>query len=115
MRAIYKICHAAEWAEARRAGTFVGSDADRRDGFIHFSTRDQVAETAARYFSGLEDLVLVMVDADLLGHRLKWEPARGGALFPHLYGQLDTAAAIWVKDLPAGDARASYFGNLPIE
>jgi uncharacterized protein (DUF952 family) len=58
---------------------------------------------------------LVMVDADLLGHRLKWEPARGGALFPHLYGQLDTAAAIWVKELPADEARASYLAKLPMD
>ena len=84
MRAIYKVCDAAEWTEASRIGTFAGSDVDRRDGFIHFSTRDEVAETAARYFSDLDDLVLVMVDADALGPRLKWEPARGGALFPHL-------------------------------
>ena len=112
MRAIYKICGAAEWAEANRTGRFVGSDIDRRDGFIHFSTRDQVGETAARYFSGLDDLVLVTVDADELGHRLKWEAARGCALFPHLYGQLDTAAAIWVKALPAREARASYLASL---
>jgi uncharacterized protein (DUF952 family) len=115
MRAIYKICGAAQWAKARRMGMFVGSDVDRRDGFIHFSTRDQVAETAARYFSDLDDLVLVMVDADALGHRLKWEPARDGTLFPHLYGRLDTAAAIWAKDLPASEARASYFAKLPMD
>ena len=115
MRAIYKICGAAEWTEARRMGTFFGSDVDRRDGFIHFSTRDQVAETAARYFSDLDDLVLVMVDADALGHRLKWEPARGGALFPHLYGRLDTTAAIWAKELPASAARASYFAKLLVD
>lgn len=115
MRAIYKICGVAEWAEAHRTGTFAGSDIDRRDGFIHFSTRDQVSETAARYFSDLDDLVLVMVDADLLGHRLKWEPARGGALFPHFYGSLDTAATKWVKELPAGEARASYLAKLPMD
>ena len=74
-----------------------------------------MGETAARYFSGLDDLVLVMVDADALGQRLKWEPARDGALFPHLYGQLDTAAAIWAKVLPATEARAPYFANLPID
>jgi uncharacterized protein (DUF952 family) len=56
-----------------------------------------------------------MVNADVLGHRLKWEPARGGALFPHLYGQLATAAAIWVKALPAGEARASYLARLPMD
>ena len=115
MRAIYKICGAVEWVEACPKGTFAGSDVDRRDGFIHFSTRDQVAETAARYFSDLDDLVLVMVDADALGPQLKWEPARGGALSPHLYKPLDTAAAIWVKDLPATEARTSYFAKLPMD
>jgi uncharacterized protein (DUF952 family) len=115
MRAIYKICSAVEWEEAQRTGGFVGSSIDRRDGFIHFSTRDQVSETAARYFSDLDGLVLVMVDADALGHRLKWEPARGGALFPHPFGPLDTAAAIWVKKLPADNTRASYLANLPID
>ena len=112
MQAIYKICGAAEWAEAHRAGVFVGSDVDRRDGFIHFSTRNQVGETAARYFSGVDDLVLVMVDADVLGHRLKWEPARDGALFPHLYGALATSAVSWVRELPLAD-RASYLAGLP--
>lgn len=115
MRAIYKICGAAEWTEACRTGTFAGSDVDRRDGFIHFSTAGQVADTAAKYFSGLDDLVLVMVDADQLGHRLKWEPARGGALFPHLYGPLDTAAALWVTELPAGPVRASYLAKLSMD
>jgi uncharacterized protein (DUF952 family) len=74
-----------------------------------------VGETAARYFSGLDDLMLVMVDADVLGHRLKWKPARGGALFPHLYGQLDTTAVIWAKELPACEGRASYFAKLPMD
>jgi len=112
---IYKILPRAAWSAAQAAGRFDGSPIDLQDGFIHFSTRDQVAETSARYFSDLDDLVLVMVDADALGPQLKWEPARGGALFPHLYGPLDTAAAIWVENLPAAKARASYFAKLPIE
>jgi uncharacterized protein (DUF952 family) len=115
MRAIYKICPATEWVDAQQKGTFEGSDIDRRDGFIHFSTRDQVAETAEKHFSGLSDLVLVMVDADALGHGLKWEAARGGRLFPHLYGLLDTAAAIGVKELPDGRERALLFASLPVE
>lgn len=100
VRAIYKICRAAEWVEAERSGTFAGSDVDRRDGYIHFSTAEQVGETAAKYFSGMDDLTLVAVDADALGPSLKWEPARGGALFPHLYGKLPVAAALWVEPLP---------------
>ena len=88
MPTIYKICTAAEWREAERAGAYRGSAVDRRDGFIHFSTAEQAAETAAKWFAGQRDLVLVAVDAEALGDRLKWEPSRGGALFPHLYGEL---------------------------
>ena len=113
MTPIYKICTADEWANVLRDGSFHGSDVDRRDGFIHFSTRAQVAETGAKHFSHLRGLVLVMVDADQLGPSLKWEPSRGGALFPHLYAPLDTAAAIWVKELPDGEARAEFLANLP--
>lgn len=63
--------------------------------------------------SHLSGLVLVMVDADLLGPPLKWEPSCGGALFPHLYAPLDTSAAIWVTELPDGEARAACLGSLP--
>jgi len=108
VRAIYKICTAQEWAEAQGAGTFRGSAADLRDGFIHFSTREQVTETAVRHFSHLTGLVLVTVDADQLGPALKYEPSRGGALFPHLYAPLDTSSALWVKELPDGEARARF-------
>ena len=99
---IYKICAATLWREAERAGAFRGSTTDRRDGFIHFSTADQVAETAAKHFAGVRDLLLVRVDAGKLGARLKWEPARGGDLFPHLYGALDLAAVTKVEPLPLG-------------
>jgi uncharacterized protein (DUF952 family) len=111
--AIYKICTAEEWTKARHVGKFTGSEVDLRDGFIHFSTREQLAETAARHFSHLTGLVLVMVDADVLGPALKWEPSRGGALFPHLFAPLDTAAAIRVKELPDGQARAALLARLP--
>src|SRR5437667_2816553 len=96
---IYKICTATEWREAERAGAYRGSAVDRRDGFIHFSTAEQVAETAARHFAGQHDLVLVSVDAEALGAGLKWEPSRG-ALFPHLYGELTVSAALSVDPLP---------------
>jgi len=97
---IYKICTAAEWAEAERAGVYRGSAVDHRDGFIHFSTAEQAAETAAKWFAGQSDLVLVSVDAGPLADRLKWEPSRGGALFPHLYGELPLTAVRSVVPLP---------------
>jgi uncharacterized protein (DUF952 family) len=108
MAAIYKICSASEWAEAERSGVFQGSEVDRRDGYIHFSTPEQVAETAARYFAGRDDLVLVAVDAERLGPLLIWEPARGGVLFPHLYASLPVAAALWVKPLPIDAGRHAF-------
>jgi uncharacterized protein (DUF952 family) len=99
-RTIYKICPAVLWHEAERAGLFHGAPLDRQDGFIHFSTAGQVAETAAKHFAGATDLVLVAVDADTLGPLLKWEPSRGGALFPHLFASLDLHSVSWIKPLP---------------
>jgi uncharacterized protein (DUF952 family) len=100
MHVIYKICTASEWREAEAAGVYRGSAADRKDGFIHFSTAEQAAETAAKWFAGQRDLVLVAVDANALGDLLKWEPSRGGALFPHLYGDLDLKAVLRGDPLP---------------
>ena len=102
MTTIYKICTAAEWNDAERAGVYRGSAVDLKDGFIHFSTAEQAAETAAKWFAGQRDLVLVAVDADALGDKLKWEPSRGGALFPHLYGDLGVKAVHRVDPLPLG-------------
>jgi uncharacterized protein (DUF952 family) len=105
---IYKICEWAEWQEAQRDGRYSGSAVDRRDGFIHFSTATQAVETAEKHFAGQKDLVLIAVDADALGAALKWEPSRGGALFPHLYGAMPLAAVRWSKPLPdeSGGKRA---------
>jgi uncharacterized protein (DUF952 family) len=100
MATIYKICTAMEWREAEGAGVYRGSEADQRDGFIHLSTAEQVAETAVRHFAKQSDLVLLAVDAAALGDRLKWEPSRGGALFPHLYGQLPLTAVRRFDPLP---------------
>ena len=99
---IFKICSQSEWQDACTEGLYVGAPIDREDGFIHFSAAHQVRETAARHFAGLSDLVLVAFDEDLLGENLKWEPSRGGDLFPHLYGTLQTDLAAWVADLPLG-------------
>jgi uncharacterized protein (DUF952 family) len=102
---VYKICARAAWEAALAAGRFEGSADDRRDGFIHLSAAGQVADTAARHFAGAGDLVLVAVDAGRLGAALRWEPARGGALFPHLYAALPVDAALWTRPLPLEDGR----------
>jgi uncharacterized protein (DUF952 family) len=99
---IYKICDAPLWRAAEQAGAFRGAPVDTADGYIHFSTAAQVRETAAKYFAGARDLVLVAVDGGALGPALRYEPARGGALFPHLYGTLSLSAVVWVKPLPLG-------------
>ena len=115
MTTIYKICTAAEWREAERAGAYRGSTADRRDGFIHFSTAEQAAETAAKWFAGQHDLVLIAVDAAALGDKLKWEPSRGGALFPHLYGDLPLAAVRRVDPLPLDASAGTCFRDIPLD
>lgn len=99
MSTIYKICPAPAWREAERRGIYQGSADDRRDGFIHFSTAAQVAGTAAKHFAGQPGLFLIAVDAMALGDALRWEPSRGGELFPHLYGELDLGAVTGIFDL----------------
>ncbi len=88
MTLIYKILTGTEWESALRSGVFAGSAVDLADGFIHFSAADQAEETARRYFNGQAGLVVLTVDAEALGDALRWEPSRGGALFPHLYATL---------------------------
>ena len=82
---IYKIFRADEWAVLQAQGATDGAPIDVADGFVHFSTAEQAAETAAKHFAGVEGLVLLACDADAMGNDLKWEVSRGGALFPHLY------------------------------
>ena len=101
MHLIYKICSASAWREAERQGVFRGSPDDTRDGFIHFSTAVQVAETARKHFFGQTGLFLIAVDADALGKALRWERSRDDQLFPHLYGELDHGAVTRVLDLRA--------------
>jgi uncharacterized protein (DUF952 family) len=99
MTTIYKICEQKAWLAAERHGEFRGSEADARDGFIHLSTAAQLVGTAAKHFAGATDLLLVAVDAGALGEALKWEPSRGGDLFPHLYGALPLEAVRWTRPL----------------
>ena len=112
MTVIFKIASGTLWREAMDAGLFVGAPIDLADGYIHFSTAEQVRETAEKHFHGQTDLVLLAIDADRLGDRLKWEPSRGGALFPHLYGPLDFDAVIWTKALPVGPDGQHVFPEL---
>jgi uncharacterized protein (DUF952 family) len=103
MTPVYKILSAAEWNEALTLGVLLGSAIDRRDGYIHLSTADQAQETARRHFHGQADLVLVRLDADALGEAIRWEPSRGGALFPHLYAPLNVRMALEVSSLALGE------------
>ncbi len=109
---IYKISLRAAWQQAEATGVFTGAPVDRADGFIHFSTAGQVRETAAKHFAGQSDLVLAAIDAATLGAALKWEPSRGGALFPHLYGALPMSAVRWTKPLALGADGAHLFPPL---
>ena len=106
---IYKICDAALWDTAVAAGEFTGAEIDLIDGYIHFSTAEQMRETAAKHFTGREGLVIIAVDPDALGEAMKWEPSRGGALFPHLYRPLKTDEAAWSKPLPVGTDGSHQF------
>lgn len=109
---IYKILPEMIWREAEAAGIFAGAGVDLADGFIHFSTRAQVEETAARYFAGVSGLLLVAVDAERLGEALRWEPSRGGDLFPHLYGPLALDLVARVDPLPLRDDGSHDFSGL---
>ena len=110
---IFKIVSANDWRVAEAAGLFEGVGIDRADGYIHFSTAEQVAETAATHFSGRHDLTLVAVDAEALGEDLRWEPSRGRAIFPHLYGKLPLSAVKWSRPLPLNaEGRHDFAGLL---
>jgi uncharacterized protein (DUF952 family) len=109
---IYKICPAALWREAQDQGVFRGAPIDLADRFIHFSTAKQVQETAAKHFAGQGELLLLYVNTARLGDRLKWEPSRGGAPFPHLYGPLDLTAVTRIELLPLGPDGKHRFPTL---
>lgn len=99
---IYHMCRAEEWQAAQASGFYPGSSQDVADGFIHFSTAEQVVESAAKHRAGQAGLLLLAVEAAALGDALKWEPSRGGQLFPHLYGPLPTGAVRSARELPLG-------------
>lgn len=101
---IYKICPEALWRAAEAQGRFDGAPVDLADGFIHFSTGAQVRETAAKHFAGQDGLLLIAVAPAALGAELRFEPSRGGALFPHLYAPLAPGRVRWVAPLPLSAA-----------
>ncbi|WP_294642300.1 DUF952 domain-containing protein [uncultured Aureimonas sp.] len=110
---IFKLSPRSDWLEAEAAGRFTGAPVDREDGYIHFSTAEQVRETAAKHFAGQSSLIVAAVDPARLGPALKWEPSRGGALFPHLYGELSMDAVVYVADLPLGpDGQHVFPGSM---
>ena len=94
------MARAAEWLNAEACGSYAGSAEDRADGFIHFSTAGQVRESAAKHRTGESGLVLVACDPVALGEALKWEDARGGQFFPHLYGAIPMSTVLWTAPLP---------------
>lgn len=99
---VYHVCRTAEWDAARGAGRYAGSSQDRADGFIHCSDAGQVVASVAKHRAGQDGLTILEIDAVALGDALRWEPSRGGQLFPHIYGGLDPAHARRAAPLPLG-------------
>lgn len=111
-RLVYKIAPRALWEAAEATGVFAGASVDFEDGFIHLSSAAQVKETARLYFAEQSDLLLIGVETAALGEALKWEPSRGGDLFPHLYAPLEFSAVDFVVPLPIGPDGAHQFPDL---
>lgn len=103
----FKIFRAAEWAAFDRAGTFAGSADDARDGFIHMSTAEQAKGTIAKHYANVAGLIIAAFDLEKLGAAVRWEPSRGGALFPHVYGALTKAALVGAAELDADGVGAA--------
>ena len=113
MPMIYKIFRSDEYDAFAASGRTKGAPVDLADGYIHFSTAEQAAETAAKHFAKEDGLKLLAIDTDRLAEALIWEPSRGGALFPHLYGALLEAHVVWARDLPLRDGVHHFEGLLP--
>lgn len=96
----FKVFRSSEYAEFRERGESEGAPVDLADGYIHLSTRDQLDETLAKHFSDERGLHLLAVETEALGADLRWEPSRGGALFPHLYRTLTQEDVLWAAPIP---------------
>lgn len=112
MSLIFHMARKREWDAAETAGVYAGAAEDRVDGFIHFSTAEQVRESAAKHRAGEADLILLACEPEALGDALKWEPARGGDLFPHLYGDVPLTAVVWAQPLPLDAEGVHVFPDL---
>jgi uncharacterized protein (DUF952 family) len=112
MSRVYKIVSRQAWNDAVARGRFDGAAIDLRDGYIHLSTAVQAQETATLHFHGQAGLVLVALSTEALSDALKWEPSRGGQLFPHLYAPLDPALALEVRDIPLDAEGVPQLGAL---
>lgn len=108
-RRIYHLCRQTDWQAAAAKGSYEGSDQDRADGFLHFSTSEQIEDSAARHRAGEPDLLLLVADVSLLGEALRWEASSSGQTYPHLYGALPLSAVLEVVSLPLGpDGRHEF-------
>jgi uncharacterized protein (DUF952 family) len=110
---LFKITSKSEWQAAVDAGQFMGSALDLKDGYIHLSTAAQARETARLHFAGQENLLLVAITEESVAGALKWEPSRGGQLFPHVYASLNPTAIIWVKPMPWNGAAHDFPAEFP--
>ncbi|OUS20445.1 hypothetical protein A9Q95_08755 [Rhodobacterales bacterium 59_46_T64] len=110
---IYKIFRADEWAQLQAKGETPGAPIDVADGYVHFSTAAQAAETAAKHFAGEQGLMLLALDSDELAPDLKWEISRGGAKFPHLYRSLRMEDVLWARPLPLVDGAHDFPDDMP--
>jgi uncharacterized protein (DUF952 family) len=110
MALIYKIFRTNEYRDFATRGETGGAPIDIADGYIHFSTAEQVAETAAKHFASERDLKLLALEADTLDADLRWEPSRGGALFPHLYRPLRAGDVLWAQDLTLKNGQHDFSG-----
>ena len=107
----FKIVSAEDWTAIQATGGYDGSAVDLRDGYIHLSAPDQLAGTAAKHYAGRDDLMLLDVDLTPYGEAIVWEPSRGGALFPHLYGRLSAATVIRARRFAVTAAGEMTFGD----
>jgi uncharacterized protein (DUF952 family) len=105
----FKLLRPEEWSEWRDSGIFAGSPVDLADGYIHLSAREQVRETAAKWFADVDPTILVMIDLPSLGDTIRWEPSRGGALFPHVYGSIPASAIAGNSKLRLGSDGSHVF------
>ena len=110
---IYKVFRAEEWATLQATGDTAGAPIDLADGYVHFSTAEQLRETASKHFGGVADLMLLALDPEVMGPDLRWEPSRGGALFPHLYRKLRLDEVLWAKPMPLSEAGHRFPDDLP--